>query len=312
MIIVYLVFGFALLIKGADWLVGSASKLAASFGIPSMVIGLTVVAFGTSAPESAIGILSAIDHTNQITLGDVIGSSIANIALIIGITSVISPLAVDRKLLTKELLISFIIQLVFITMALLGGVVSKIDGIILLSGFLLFLVYLMRTSKNSLVSFSEGTDTTADESRIKLIAVLIVGLVCLVFGGNVVVDTSTSIAHRLGLSEAMIGVTIVALGTSLPELVTCIVAAVRKENDIAAGNIIGSNIFNILFVLGLSSAIHPIEISRGIYIDSAFMLFATILLFLFAFKQNRITRQKGIILVFLYLFFIAYKVIALD
>lgn len=320
---VYLVLGFVLLIKGADWLVGSASKLAKSFGVSSLIIGLSVVAFGTSAPESAIGILSGIKHTNQITLGDVVGSSIANIALIIGVTALLSPLTVEESLLKKELPMSFGIQVLFLGLAAIGGIISRVDGIILLLAFLLFLFYLWSSVKQSSRE-NDGENGAQNEEdpnqinedvnmkyRLRLFLIFGVGLACLILGGNFVVDSSVSIAHAFGLSEALIGVTIVALGTSLPELVTCVVAAIRKESDIAIGNIIGSNIFNILFVMGLSSVINPIGMTGGIYWDVLFMLVSTLLLFGLTIFPKKVTRLGGVVLGAFYIAFIVYKVLTI-
>lgn len=318
----YLFIGFVLLIKGADWLVDSAAKLAKSFGVSSLIIGLSVVAFGTSAPEATVGIFSGIKHTNAITLGDVVGSSITNIALIIGISAVLLPLTVDKSVLKKEIPMSFAIQVIFLGMAVTGSILSRLDGIILLILFLIFLVYLWKSARNPsnekpegdviIEEGQEGTNGSIDiKYKLKLVLLLIIGLACLVFGGNLVVDSSVGIAHAFGLSEALIGVTIVALGTSLPELVTCVVAAYRKESDIAVGNIIGSNIFNILFVIGLSSTISSIKVSNEIYLDIAAMLLSTILLFLLAFFGRRLSRISGLALVCFYSLFIIYKIITI-
>lgn len=320
----YLIFGFAILIKGADWLVGSASKLAKSFGVPSLVIGLSVVAFGTSAPESAIGILSGIKETNQITLGDVIGSSIANIALIIGVTALITRLVVEDTLLKKELPMSFGIQVLFIVLASIGGIISGIDGILLLFVFLLYLCYLWRQAKksahgaekdNKILDASDSDkdidDVHSIKYRLKLIFIFIFGLACLVIGGNIVVEISVRIALDLGMSKTLVGVTIVAFGTSLPELVTCIVAAIRKESDIAIGNIIGSNIFNILFVLGLSSVINPIRMTEEVYVDSAFMLASTLLLFGLTIVSKKVTKIGGALLCGFYIVFLLCKILSI-
>lgn len=320
---VYLAIGFALLIKGADWLVDSAAKLAKLFGVPSLIIGLSVVAFGTSAPEATVGIFSGIKHTNAITLGDVVGSSITNIALIIGISAILLPLPVDKSILKKEIPMSFGIQVLFFGLAMVGGILSRLDGIILLVLFLIFLIYLWKSIGNPSnekpgeeATSEKGQEGTEDSNgikyKLKLVLFLIIGLACLIFGGNLVVDSSVGIAHAFGLSEALIGVTIVALGTSLPELVTCVVAAYRKESDIAVGNIIGSNIFNILFVLGLSSTISPIQVTNEINLDIAAMLLSTILLFLLAAFRKRLSRISGLVLVCFYILFLVYKIVAVS
>ena len=318
---VYLVIGFILLIKGADWLVVSASKLAKSFGVPTLIIGLSVVAFGTSAPESAVGIFSGIKHTNQITLGDVTGSSIANVALIIGITALLAPLAVDKSIIKKEIPMSLGIQVLFFILAAIGSILSRFDGILLIIVFAIFLFYLWYSAKHTHLDIIELDETQKCDNpeeavsnqidikyRLKLVLFLLIGLAGLILGGNLVVDSSVGIAHTFGLSEALIGVTIVALGTSLPELVTCVLATLRKECDIAVGNIIGSNIFNILFVLGLSSIIYPIPVIGGAYIDMIVMLLSTILLFGLAVSKKTVTRFGGAILVVFYITFILYKV----
>ncbi|WP_010249871.1 calcium/sodium antiporter [Acetivibrio cellulolyticus] len=324
MLIAYLIIGFILLIKGADWLVDSASKLARSFGVPALVIGLSVVAFGTSAPEATIGIFSGITHTNAITLGDVIGSSIANIALIIGVSALLSPLSVDKSVLNKEIPMSFVIQVVFLILAIIGALLARVDGIILLCGFALFLYYLWHSAKRSTAELieenelqkKENTDKEEDKHfalkyRLKLVIFLAIGLACLIFGGNMVVESSVGLAHAFGLSEALIGITIVAFGTSLPELVTCVVAAVKKESDIAVGNIIGSNIFNVLFVLGISSVINPIKITSEVYWDFGVMLLSTLLLSGLALFRKKITRFGGAVLLGFYILFVAFKVVTI-
>lgn len=314
-----LVIGFLLLIKGADWLVDAASKLAKTFGVPSLIIGLSVVAFGTSAPEATIGVFSAFKHANQITLGDVVGSSIANIALIIGISAILLPLSVDKSLIVKEVPMSFGVQVLFLVLIIIGFKISRFDSLIFLFMFALFIYYIWKTASKTIDNNindnkNEITENEPEDKsqtmlyRLKLISILLVGLVCLVFGGSLVIDNSISIAHSLGISEAMIGVTIVAIGTSLPELVTCVVAAIKKESDIAIGNIIGSNIFNILFVLGLSALINPIAFKADNYMDVAAMLLSTILLYILMVLQKRITRLGGIILLSFYLLFIISKV----
>ncbi len=306
-----LILGFAVLIKSADILIDSASKLARMFAIPSFIIGFSVVAFGTSAPELVIGIFSGLSQSNLITLGDVIGSCIANIALIIGVTAIIRPLAIDSSVLYKEIPLSFGIQLLLFCMIIIGGVLSKIDAVILLILFAVFLFYIFSRSKNLGIANEENessTETTTKNPKIKLAGLLIISITGVIIGGNLVVNSSTAIAHRFGLSDVLIGSTIVALGTSLPELVTSIVAALKRQSDIAIGNIIGSNIFNILFVLGVSSLIHPIPKTPGITIDISIMLFATLLAFFIPLRCKTISRLGGIILLALYVSFMIYKV----
>ncbi len=359
-----LVVGFVFLIKGADLLVGSASKLAKILGVPAFIVGLTVVAFGTSAPEAVIGIFSGIKHTNAITLGDVIGSSIVNIALIIGLTAVVLPIKVERSVAIREIPFSGAIQLLLVVMIAIGGRISRIDGVFLLLVFSLFIYYISVRSKKSSeadaaeVSTSEeiqeemqaemqdnlevilqdGTQTDSPDSSssgsavhekndaalsenkktflehrnriLKLVGLLAAGLAGMVAGGNLVVESSVNIAHRFGLNETLIGLTIVALGTSLPELVTCLIAALKKEDDIALGNIIGSNIFNVVFVLGLSTLINPIP-AAGVGVDIAVMIASTLFVFAFGLFMKKIPRTGGVALILFYAVYIVYKVVTI-
>jgi cation:H+ antiporter len=306
--------GFAALIKSADILIDSASKLAKMFGIPSFIVGFSVIAFGTSAPELVIGIFSGIEQSNLITLGDVIGSCIANIALIIGLTAVIRPIAIDKSVLYTEIPLSFCVQLLLFGMLIIGGVLSRIDAVILLVFFAAFLFYVFRRSKNLGLTVEESENTTeaaADGiSKVKPVVLLIISIIGILIGGNLIVNNSTAIAHRFGMSDVLIGSTIVALGTSLPELVTSIVAALKRQSDIAIGNIIGSNIFNILIVLGVSSLIHPIPETPGINIDILFMLFATLIAFFIPLRRKEVSRIGGIMLLILYASYIVYKVLS--
>ena len=325
----YLIIGFIFLVKGADLLVGSASKLAKLLGVPSFIVGITVVAFGTSAPEAVIGIFSAIKQTNQITLGNVIGSSIVNVALAIGITSIILPLEIERETTQKEIPFLLAVQVLLFVLVSTGTLISRIEGMFFLLVFALFVFYISIKYKR-IYSYIENSNQDSlgqqqkekmpeDESVgsnkvqkkivLKLLGVLVLGLAGMVIGGNLIVDSSTSIAQMFGLSETLIGLTVVALGTSLPELVTCIVAAVRKEAGIAVGNIIGSNIFNIVFVLGVSSVINPIK-AVGVSVDIIIVAMLTCILLAFAHFKKKTTRVGGIILIATYIAYIVYKILS--
>ncbi len=324
---VLLIIGLALLIKGVDLFVGSASKLAGLLGVPLFIVGISVVAFGTSAPEAAIGIFAGIKGANQITLGDVIGSSITNITLILGLAAIIQPIKVAAPVVKREIPISFFIQTAFALMLFTGLILSRFESIILLVGFLVFIIYLGLSSKE-LAAVQKAKDSDEQEARPdddrkgsladpiekaeskgKLVLLLLLGLAALVLGSNLTVDSAVAIAQTLGLSDRFIGLTIIALGTSLPELVTCLVAAFRKEEGIAVGNIIGSNIFNILFVMGLSSSLAPIVISPDVFLDIGFMIFTTVLLFIPSFLHKKISRLSGILFVGVYLLYMAYKIV---
>lgn len=308
---ILLIVGFVVLIKSADILIDAASKLAKLYAIPSFIVGFSVVAFGTSAPELAIGIFSGIKQNNLITLGDVLGSCIANIALIIGISAIIRPISIEKSVLYKEIPISFGVQFLLLLMLTIGGVLSKIDAIILILLFALFLFYIYNRSKNStneLINNEVEIKVDSETSKIKLAGLMIISIIGIILGGNLIVNSSTTIAQMFGLSDVLIGVTVVAIGTSLPELVTSVVAALKRQSDIAIGNIIGSNIFNILLVLGVSSFIYPIPKAEGINVDIFVMLFTTVLAFLVSLRNKKISKLSGILLLTLYVLYMSYKV----
>ena len=306
---VWLIAGFILLIKGADWMVRAAAKLAKSFGVSTMVIGLTVVAIGTSMPEAAIGIMSAINHANQLTLGDVIGSSVANIALIIGFSAVIYPLKIQSGTLSRDIPLSLLIQIVFTVFLVTGNGINRLESILLLIGFIGFLLFLALSSKKSgnlpaSLTENEPAGKPITAMRWRNSFVTLIGLICIAGGSTLIVDNAILIATRFGLSEALIGITIIALGTSLPELVVSIVSVSRKEHELMVGNIIGSNIFNVLFVIGISATINPIAFAGKILINLVLMLITSLFFLLLAHRKKQISRPDGIFLLSFYLLFL--------
>ena len=246
--IILLVLGFILLLKGADWFVDGSSSIASRFGIPQLIIGLTIVAMGTSLPEAFVSITAALKSNAAITIGNVVGSNILNVGIILGITALIRPLHIQNSTIKYEMPFMMLVTLVLILQGI-NNTISRFDGIILWLFFLGYLYYIFRMTKNQI-----------EEAEIKKTNPLFIplGLVCLMIGSNFAVDAATNIAISLGVSQRFIGLTIVALGTSLPELVTSVTAAKKGNADIAIGNIIGSNIFNILFVVGSSALITPV------------------------------------------------------
>lgn len=306
---VWLIVGFVLLIKGADWMVQAASKLARSFGVSTMIIGLTVVALGTSMPEAAIGIMSSINQANQLTLGDVIGSSVANIALIIGFSALLKPLSIQPRTMSRDIPLSILIQIIFIIFLLTGKGIDRMEAIILLLGFVSFLIYLARSSKTDvnlpvdLLAENDSKEKEVSTKRLRDFLITLIGMAGVIIGSKLIVDNSILIATGFGLSEAMIGVTIVALGTSLPELVVSIVSASRKEHELMVGNIIGSNIFNILFVLGISATIYPIAFTGNLWVNLLLMIITSVMFLVMARRKNRISRPEGVILLCFYLVF---------
>lgn len=313
--IVYVLFviGFALLIKGADLLVAGASSLAARLGVSALVIGLTIVAFGTSAPELVVNLLASFNGNTDIAIGNILGSNIANILLILGAAAMVRPLTVGKGTVWKEIPFALLAVVVLGFMAndlLIDGAktsaITRIDGLLLIAFFCIFLYYIFGIAKQGTAS----EETTAVYSYTKSAVMVLSGLVGLVIGGKWIVDGAVTIATNAGISEALIGLTIVAVGTSLPELATSIVAAYRGNVDIAVGNVVGSNIFNIFWILGISSIISPLPFAPALQTDVVVTVLATIVLFLALFVGNRhvIERWQGVGFIILYGAYLVYLV----
>ncbi len=308
------ILGFVALIKGADLLVDGASSLAKKFGISAIVIGLTIVAFGTSAPELIVNIFASIQGNTDIAIGNILGSNICNILLILGISALIFPLAVKKNTTWKEIPLAFLAVLAIGFMAndaLIDGsdfsAITRIDGLILLGFFVIFLYYTHGISKGG-----DLEETGIKKYKISTSILMIIGgLIGLTLGGKWIVDGAVSIASSLGISQSLIGLTIVAVGTSLPELATSAMAAYKKQADIAVGNIVGSNIFNIFWILGLSAVIKPLPFSSVLNLDIFMTILATLLLFLAMFvgKKRILERWQGAGFIFIYLIYITVLVI---
>lgn len=297
-----LVWGFVMLVKGADWFVDGAAGLARKFGIPQLVVGLTIVAMGTSAPEAAVSITAALKGNADIGIGNVVGSNILNILIILGVSAVITSVAIQKSTFFIEIPYMILITVVLIVMGKIGGDVSRIEGVILWVLFIIYLAYLFVLAR-------KGKDEKQEEetkSIPKLLLSAVVGGVVVVLGSNVTVDSATEIATMLGLSERFIGLTIVALGTSLPELVTSVTAAKKGNADIAIGNIVGSNIFNILFVIGTASIITPINYAPGFLIDGIIAIAAGVLLWISVAKRKELRRPWGVVMLLAYAGYFVY------
>lgn len=303
--IVLLVAGFVMLIKGADWFVDGAAGIAARFGIPQLVIGLTIVAMGTSAPEAAVSITAAMSGNAGITIGNVIGSNILNVLLILGVTAAITTVAVQRSTVKIEMPFMHIITIVLAVLGFTGGEIVLWEGVVLWALFLVYLGYLFKMAK-------EGSSEEEEGEMLpfwKQILMLVVGIVCIVFGSDLTVDNATIIAEALGMDDRLIGLTIVAFGTSLPELVTSITAAKKGKADIAIGNIVGSNIFNILFVVGTTALITPVAFKLNFLIDSAVALAAGLLLWFGVMKEQKLKRPVGLVMLIAYAVYFVYLLI---
>ncbi len=302
--ILLLVLGFIMLIKGADWFVDGTSGIATKLGIPQLVIGLTIVAMGTSMPEAAVSVTAALKGNAGITIGNVLGSNILNILIILGITAIIVSVAIQKSTLRIEIPYMIAITVVLIFMGKTGDEISRLEGVILWVLFIVYLVYLFFLAKNGKEEKKEVTTPTW-----KLIIYSIVGLAVVVIGSDFTVDGATAIAKALGMSERFIGLTIVALGTSLPELVTSVTAARKGNADIAIGNIVGSNIFNILFVIGTSALIIPVIYEPGFIIDGIIAAVAGVLLWAAVLRKMELRRIWGVVFLVCYAAYFVYLLI---
>lgn len=309
---IILIIGFFLLIKGADIFVDGASSIAKKIGIPSVIVGLTIVSLGTSAPELAVSLISSFNGNNGIAVGNVLGSNLFNTLVVLGGTAIVAPLLIKKSTIKRDYIATLVVTI--LTCFLIFGLVpksenmlSRISGIILLVVCIVYMFILVKAAKKDSVKDEENT---SEIKMSKNILLSLIGVVGIVFGGNLVVDSATNIAYSLGMSEKLVGLTIVAVGTSLPELVTSIVAALKGENDIALGNVLGSNIFNLVLILGASATITPIAVSGVMIIDFIILIAVTLfigaLIFLNKKEEKRLGRLEGIILVGIYVAYLAY------
>ena len=307
--VLLLVVGFVLLVKGADWFVEGAASIADKFGIPQIVIGLTIVAMGTSAPEAAVSISAALKGSAEITIGNVLGSNIMNILIILGLTSVIRTIFVQRTTIHYEIPMVIGITVLLAVMGLQNHVVSRLEGVILVGCMVIYMMYLLRLAKRGSIDNEELDEFAEKSSMAKLIFLVIIGVAAIVWGSDIAVNAATAIARIFGMSERFIGLTIVALGTSLPELVTSVTAALKGNCDIAVGNIVGSNLFNIMFVVGITAIITPVVYAPAFKIDSAVAIGAAVLLWLCVLRKQTLNRLHGIIMLLCYGGYFAYLMV---
>lgn len=305
---ILLIIGFILLIKGADYFVDGSSNLAKSLKIPTLIIGLTVVAFGTSAPEAVVSVIASMQGSNEIAVSNVIGSNIFNLLIVLGVSALFGKLKANRQVITKDFLFSILATVILIAFIfdkfLSGSLINSItpgEGIVLLSILVLYVYSLILTATSE-----KKLKTEKHKLTTKDLVMLVGGLGSIILGGEFVVNSAKEIALSWGISETLVGLTIVSIGTSLPELVTSIMAVRKGETDIAIGNVIGSNIFNILLVLGLSGTISQLVIKPEALIDSLILLGVSIMCYLFTCYNSRIGNKKGIIMIGTYLIFMIY------
>ena len=300
--IVFLALGFFLLVKGADWFVDGASGLARKLGIPQLVIGLTIVAMGTSLPEAAVSISAALRGNAEITIGNIVGSNILNILIILGVTALIATLKVADSTVRYEIPFMIVVTFVLLWLGYTGGQVTRLEGIILWVLFLLYLRYLYMMAKKG----KEEEREAEQLSPAKIIGLILAGVVMIVAGSNFAVEGASNLAKALGISQRFIGLTIVALGTSLPELVTSVSAARKHNADIAIGNIVGSNIFNILFIVGTTALITPVTFASGFVVDTLIAAAVGILLFVCVARTKELRKKAGIVMLLAYILYFLY------
>lgn len=304
-----LVAGFVLLVKGADFFVEGAVGIASRFGIPQIVIGLTIAAMGTSAPEAAVSIASALKGNAGITVGNVVGSNIINVLIILGLTAVIVSVAVQKSSKKIEIPGMILITLLFLFQGFTGGKITRLEGVILLVVFGVYLGYLFWIAKNN--KEEEASDSTPAWSLPLQLLAIVGGIIAIVYGSDLAVDGATAIAKLAGMDDRIIGLTIVALGTSLPELVTSVTAARRGQADLAIGNIVGSNIFNILFVAGVTAVITPVVFAPNFFIDTVIAAAAgVILLVSVCNKEQKLKRPAGVVMLAAYTVYLIYLLMA--
>jgi cation:H+ antiporter len=315
--IIFLLLGIVILIKGADFLVDGSSALARKWNIPSLIIGLTVVAFGTSMPELVVSLIAVTGGNTATAFGNIIGSNIANILLILGGAAIVSTPTIKNSTIWKEIPFSLLAALALLVVSndlLIDKIaissLTRVDGLVLLMFFVIFIYYIIEVARKNTENSEESSNVVGMSNK-KISLFIVLGIFGLYLGGKWVVESAVSIAENLGVSDFLIAATVIAVGTSLPELVTSVRAAMKKDLDLVVGNIVGSNIFNIFWILGLSSIVAPIDIPQNINFDIVFLLVATFLLFVFMFvgKKHKLERYQAIIFLMMYVLYITLIVI---
>lgn len=321
LVVVFLVIGFVFLIKGADFFVEGSSSIAKRLKVPSIIIGLTIVAMGTSLPETAVSVTASLVHNNELAVSNVVGSNIFNLMFVIGVCAILTPVLVQRDTIVRDIPFSVICALLLLGLGFLalgdvhGMVLGHLDGAIFLGAFAGYIFFMIRAAMNARVEGREIEIEAIEElenGELKLLSYpksalcIVGGAAAIAFGGDLTVDAASRIALDLGMSQTLVGLTIVSIGTSLPELVTSVVAARKNEVDMAVGNAVGSNVFNILMVLGVASVISPVSLISENIIDILVLIIFSIVVWTFARSERKISRQEGVVMVAMYLIYGAY------
>ncbi len=306
--IIFLILGFVLLIKGADFFVDGASAVASKLKVPSLIIGLTIVAMGTSLPELAVSVTASIGGNNELSVSNVVGSNIFNLMVVLGCSALMNVMVVGEQTLKRDFPFSVICEIVLLVMGIIGMELGRTDGFILLGAFIGFIVYQVQSALKARAASAAKDDDeeVKDIPTVLAIVYIIGGVAAIKFGGDFVVNSSVDIATAFGLSQTLIGLTIVACGTSLPELVTSVVAAKKGELDMAVGNVVGSNVFNVLMILGVASAISPITFLTNNILDIVILLVFSLVVWIFSKTKRELSKKEGIIMLAMYAVYLVY------
>lgn len=301
MIFILLVVGMALLMKGADFFVDGSASVARKLKVPSVIIGLTIVALGTSLPEASVSITAGLMGSNEIAISNIVGSNIFNTLVVVGTSACIAPFIMDKEILSRDLIINILVSII-LSIFVLNGMLNRYEGILFLVGLALYIYTLVRAAQKNRVEEEEQEIL----STTKCILYIVVGVACIIFGGDITVDSAKKIAAMLGMSDTLIGLTVVSIGTSLPELVTSVVAAKKGESGLSLGNAIGSNIMNILFILGASSSLHPISATTQNIMDAFILIGVALFIFVMSKRSDKMTCQRGILMIGIYVIYTIY------
>ena len=301
MIFILLVVGMALLMKGADFFVDGSASVARKLKVPSVIIGLTIVALGTILPEASVSITAGLMGSNEIAISNIVGSNIFNTLVVVGTSACIAPFIMDKEILSRDLIINILVSII-LSIFVLNGMLNRYEGILFLVGLALYIYTLVRAAQKNRVEEEEQEIL----STTKCILYIVVGVACIIFGGDITVDSAKKIAAMLGMSDTLIGLTVVSIGTSLPELVTSVVAAKKGESGLSLGNAIGSNIMNILFILGVSSSLHPISATIQNIMDAFILIGVALFIFVMSKRSDKMTCQRGILMIGIYVIYTIY------